>query len=68
MINQGHGTFFFFLDAYDIHQFLANAGEVVNVFLAILIGSMSLVLLSPELQGMSASVYCMLFYLRKNSH
>ena len=32
---------------------LATAGEVVNVFLAILIGSFSLVLLGPEMQGTS---------------
>lgn len=30
----------------------ANAGVVVNVFLAILIGSFSLALMAPEMQGM----------------
>ena len=29
----------------------ATAGDVVNVFLAILIGSFSLVMLGPEMQG-----------------
>ena len=31
----------------------ASAGDVVNVFLAILIGSFSLALLAPEMQGLS---------------
>ena len=31
----------------------ATAGDVVNVFLAILIGSFSLVMLGPEMQGTS---------------
>jgi ATP-binding cassette subfamily B (MDR/TAP) protein 1 len=30
---------------------LANAGAVINVFMAILIGSFSLALLAPEMQG-----------------
>ena len=37
------------INAYLPH--LANAGEVVNVFMAILIGSFSLALLAPEAQG-----------------
>ena len=32
---------------------VANAGDVVNVFFAILIGSFSLALLAPEMQGSS---------------
>jgi hypothetical protein len=32
-------------------------GDVVNVILAILIGSLSLVLLGPEMQGMSLIIY-----------
>ena len=32
-------------------RFSATAGDVVNVFLAILIGSFSLALLAPEMQG-----------------
>jgi ATP-binding cassette subfamily B (MDR/TAP) protein 1 len=41
---------------------LATAGDVVNVILAILIGSFSLVLLGPEMQGMSLII----FYKRSN--
>jgi hypothetical protein len=36
---------------------LATAGDVVNVILAILIRSLSLVLLGPEMQGMSLIIY-----------
>ncbi|KAG1885118.1 P-loop containing nucleoside triphosphate hydrolase protein [Suillus subluteus] len=36
-----------------INEGLANAGQVVNVFLAILIGSFSLALLAPEMQAIN---------------
>jgi hypothetical protein len=36
---------------------LATAGDVVNVILAILIRSLSLALLGPEMQGMSLIIY-----------
>lgn len=36
-----------------INEGLANAGQVVNVFLAILIGSFSLALLAPEMQAIT---------------
>jgi ATP-binding cassette subfamily B (MDR/TAP) protein 1 len=39
------------LRLHDSHQWPATAGEVVNVFLAIMVGSFSLALLAPELQG-----------------
>ena len=35
----------------NVFPYSATAGDVVNVFLAILIGSFSLVLLGPEMQG-----------------
>jgi hypothetical protein len=34
-----------------IHDIVATPGEVVNVFLAVLMGSFALVLVAPELQG-----------------
>ena len=36
-----------------------NAGDVVNVFYAILIGSFSLALLAPEMQGTPPALYSM---------
>ena len=41
-----------------LHVTLATAGEVVNVFFAILIGSLSLVQAAPTLQGSSIFVIC----------
>jgi hypothetical protein len=34
-----------------LNPYLATSGQVVNVFFAILIGSFSLALLAPEMQG-----------------
>ena len=45
-------------------SFSADAGTVINVFLAILIGSFSLALLAPEMQGPS-SFSC--FFIIKNT-
>ena len=39
---------------------IANAGEVINVFYAILIGSFSLALLAPEMQGSSSQLRTLL--------
>jgi hypothetical protein len=39
------------LSSIQLTLFTASAGAVVNIFLAILIGSFSLALLAPEMQG-----------------
>lgn len=39
------------LSSAPANSFTANAGDVVNVFFAILIGSFSLAMLAPEMQG-----------------
>jgi len=41
LINEGH----------------ADAGQIINVIMAVLIGSFSLALLAPELQGMSIFLF-----------
>lgn len=54
LINQGHGMFApddVFKHESHISHLVADAGKVINVFLAILIGSFSLALLAPEMQG-----------------
>ena len=38
----------------NVTPYLATAGEVVNVFFAVLIGSFSLVQFAPGMQGMSS--------------
>jgi ATP-binding cassette, subfamily B (MDR/TAP), member 1 len=59
LINEGHGELnYLFLATANLQAFLpvASAGQVVNVVLAILIGSLSLGLLAPEMQGMGYSL------------
>jgi hypothetical protein len=41
---------------------IADAGEVVNVILAIVIGSVSLALLAPEMQGNRAFTPYMFYF------
>lgn len=57
LINEHHGALisglFYFTDCSSFLAFAATAGIVVNVFLAILIGSFSLALLAPEMQAIT---------------
>jgi ATP-binding cassette, subfamily B (MDR/TAP), member 1 len=46
------GGYVVYIWGLTMKQYLANAGQVINVFYAILIGSFTLAMLAPELQGL----------------
>ena len=44
-----------------INEGRATPGEIINVFLSVIIGSLSLALMAPELQGTSTFLFLFLF-------